>query len=190
MVELSDRDCLLVVDVQNDFCAGGALAVDGGEEVVPVLNRLVGLALDAGSPVVASRDWHPADHSSFVERGGKWPSHCVQGTPGADFHPDLDLPKRTVVVSKATTRDDDTYSAFDGTGLAQLLRERGIERLVVGGLALDYCVKATVIDAVAAGFQVRLLTAATRSVNLEPGDDRRAIAQMREAGAEIDEESK
>jgi nicotinamidase/pyrazinamidase len=188
MAQLSDRDCLLLVDVQNDFCPGGTLAVAGADEIVPVLNRWVRLARSAGSPVVASRDWHPADHASFVDQGGPWPAHCVRGTPGAAFHPELELPEDVVVVSKATAAQGDSYSAFDGTGLEQLLRERGVSRVLVGGLALDYCVKATVIDAVAAGFDVQLLLDGTRAVDLRAGDGERALDEMRSAGATIDEE--
>jgi len=186
MRELGRRDCLLVVDVQNDFCAGGALAVDGGEQVVPVINDWIRRAVDAEITIVATRDWHPADHRSFTEQGGIWPPHCVRGTPGAEFHPALTLPSGTVVVSKATTADVDAYSAFDGTGLAETLRARSVDRVIVGGLALDYCVKATALDAIAAGFEVQLLGEATRAVDVRPGDGRRAIEELREAGVKID----
>jgi len=187
MTKLSERDCLLVVDVQNDFCDGGALAVDGGEQVVPVINDWIRRAVAAGSPVVASRDWHPADHASFAEFGGQWPAHCVRGTQGADFHPRLALPDDAVVVSKATVAERESYSAFDGTGLAEQLRDRSVARVIVGGLALDYCVKATVFDAIAEGFEVHLLKDATRAVEVEPGDGQRALEEMLRAGAKIDE---
>jgi nicotinamidase/pyrazinamidase len=186
-MELSERDCLLVVDVQNDFCTGGALAVDDGDEVVPVINDWIRRAVAAGTPVVASRDWHPADHKSFAENGGPWPVHCVRGTTGAEFHSELDLPAGAVVVSKATAPERESYSAFDGTDLAETLRDRNVNRLLVGGLALDYCVKATAVDAVAAGFEVHLLRDATRAVDARPGDGRRALDELRRAGVKIDE---
>lgn len=187
MTELSERDCLLVVDVQNDFCPGGALAVDAGDGVIPQINLWVRRAVQAGCSVVASRDWHPADHLSFTDHGGDWPAHCISGTRGAEFHPDLELPDGVLVVSKAASADRESYSAFDGTGLAEQLRARGISRVVVGGLALDYCVKATVLDAVVEGFEVRLLRHATRAVDVHPGDGQRALEEMLRAGVRIDE---
>ena len=187
MRRLNERDCLLIVDVQRDFCAGGALAVEGGEQVVPVINDWIKRAREAGVPIVASRDWHPADHSSFVDNGGPWPPHCVRGTDGAEFHPDLDLPDDALVVSKASRPERDSYSAFDGTGLADELAKQSVSRVIVGGLALDYCVKATVFDAIAAGFEVQLIRAATRAVDIQPGDGRRVLEEMRRAGVEIDE---
>lgn len=179
-------DALLIVDVQNDFCPGGALAVDEGDRVVPVLNEWIARARDAGVPVYASRDWHPLDHCSFSERGGPWPEHCVQGTPGAEFHPDLQLPDDAVIVSKGQSIDRDNYSAFDDTGLTGMLREAGVHRLWVGGLAQDVCVKATVIDACEAGFETHLLLPATRAVNVKPGDGERSVEEMRDAGAHIE----
>jgi nicotinamidase/pyrazinamidase len=187
MLKLGQKDCLLLVDVQNDFCPGGALAVAGGDEVVPVLNGLIRAAIDGGAAVAASRDWHPSDHVSFAERGGAWPAHCVRETDGAGFHPGLRLPAGVLIVSKAMEASRDAYSAFDGTGLAEKLRARGVARILVGGLALDYCVKATALDAAAAGFDVRLIRGATRAVNLEPGDGERALDEIRRAGVAIDE---
>ena len=173
-------DALVLVDVQNDFCPGGALPVPDGDRVVPVLNKLL---RQGGMLAVATRDWHPPDHCSFAAQGGPWPAHCVAGTPGADFHPDLDLARiEHIVTNKATTRDEEAYSGFQGTDLATFLRGRGIRRLVVGGLATDYCVKATALDGRTEGFEVFLLTDAIRGVNVQPGDGDRAIAEMRAAG--------
>jgi nicotinamidase/pyrazinamidase len=178
-------DALLLVDVQNDFCPGGALPVPRGEEVVPALNRWIADAKDAGAPVVASRDWHPPDHSSFRERGGIWPAHCVRGTPGAEIRGDLLLPEGAIVVDKGTRAKQENYSAFDGTGLAERLRAAGVGRVFVGGLALDYCVRATVLDALEEGFEAVLICDGTLPVDGNPGDGERAIREMREAGAEI-----
>jgi nicotinamidase/pyrazinamidase len=179
-----DRRALIVVDVQNDFCPGGALAVERGSEVVAPLNRLIEEFLARGLPVYKSRDWHPARTKHFAEYGGTWPVHCVQGTRGAEFHPELSQDPRVHVVSKGTG-DEDSYSAFDGTALAEDLRRRGVREVWVGGLATDYCVKNTVLDALREGFRVRALSDAMRAVNLQPGDDTRALEEMRAAGAEI-----
>lgn len=178
------RRALVVVDVQRDFCPGGALGVERGDEVVAPLNRLIEEFLSRGEPVYKTRDWHPATTKHFAAYGGTWPAHCVQGTPGAEFHPDLSDDPRVEVVSKGTG-DEDSYSAFDGTGLAERLRARGVEEVWVGGLATDYCVKQSVLDALRAGFRVRALSGAMRAVNLQPGDDARALEEMRAAGAEI-----
>ena len=182
--ERRERRALVVVDVQNDFCPGGSLAVERGDEVVAPLNRLISEFLERGEPVFKSRDWHPARTKHFAAYGGTWPVHCVQGTRGAEFHPELLDDPRVQIISKGTG-DEDQYSAFDGTGLADILRERGVTELLVGGLATDYCVKNTVLDALREGFKVRALTEAMRAVNLQPGDDARALEEMRRAGAEI-----
>ena len=174
---------LLIVDVQNDFLPGGALAVPRGDEVVPLLNRAIDAAGRGGAPVFASRDWHPENHCSFRARGGLWPPHCVAGTPGAAFAPTLALPRDAVVIGKATTADADAYSAFAGTDLAARLRALGVRRLVVGGLATDYCVLNTVRDALKEGFEVALLEDAIRAVDVKPGDGERARQAMRAAGA-------
>ena len=176
----SATDALIVVDVQNDFCPGGALAVPEGDRVVPVLNALL---RRAGLLAVATRDWHPPDHCSFVTQGGPWPVHCVAGTPGAEFHAALEKSRiEHLITNKATTRDQEAYSGFQGTDLADLLHGRGIRRLLVGGLATDYCVKATALDGRKEGFEVYLLTDASRAVDVQPGDGDRAIAEMRAAG--------
>lgn len=184
--QLSGRDALVIVDVQYDFCPGGALPVPDGDQVIPVLNRWIGAATTVGAAVFASRDWHPANHISFRDRGGPWPPHCVQGSHGAQLHADLRLPDDAVIIDKGTDPDRDAYSAFDGTLLADLLKERCTERVFVGGLALDYCVKATVLDGLREGFEVHLIRDATRAVEVEPGDGERALGEMRMAGAIIE----
>ena len=178
------KRALLVVDVQNDFCPGGALAVAEGDKVVEPLNRLTKEFLERGDVVVKSRDWHPAQTKHFAAYGGAWPIHCVQGTGGAEFHPKLLDDPRIIVVSKGMG-DEDSYSAFDGTPLAKILRERGVEEVWVGGLATDYCVKNTVLDALREGFRVKAIKEAMRPVELQSGDGERAIEEMKEAGAEI-----
>ncbi len=176
-------DALLIVDVQRDFLPGGKLAVPEGDAVVPVLNRYLELADEKALPVIASRDWHPPKHCSFRDQGGSWPEHCVRDTPGAAFAQDLALPAGVEVVSKATREDAEQYSDFDGTGLADRLRAGGIKRLLIGGLATDYCILHTVRDALKAGFAVLLLRDAIRAVNVKPGDGARAEDEMRRAGA-------
>lgn len=180
----SEGRALIVVDVQNDFCPGGALAVERGDEVVAPLNRLIGEFLERGEPVYKSRDWHPLRTKHFSDYGGTWPVHCVQGTHGAEFHQDLLDDPRVGVVSKGLG-DEDSYSAFDGTTLAEELRRQGVREVWVGGLATDYCVKNTVLDALREGFRVRALSDAMRAVNLQPDDGRRALEEMRAAGAEV-----
>ena len=177
------RDALLIVDVQRDFLPGGALAVPAGDEVVPVLNRYIALATRAGVPIYASRDWHPHGHVSFHARGGPWPIHCVADSAGAAFASNLELPSDAIVVSKATAADQDAYSAFAGTDLATALRAQGVTRLWIGGLATDYCVLNTVLDARREHFSVLFLEDASRAVEVQPGDGAKAVARMREAGA-------
>lgn len=184
------KDALILVDVQNDFCPGGALAVKDGDQVVPVLNRYIDQFRKAGLPIFATRDWHPKKTTHFNSGGGPWPPHCIQGSKGAQFHPNLKLPADALIVSTGMGADEDGYSGFlgiddRGVKLVDLLRKRGIERLFVGGLATDYCVKHTVLDGLKEGFKVVLLTDSTRGVNLTPGDSERAIAEMVQAGAEI-----
>ncbi|WP_137893137.1 nicotinamidase [Ramlibacter sp. 2FC] len=180
---LRPGDALIVVDVQRDFLPGGALAVAEGDQVVPVLNHYIARFEQADLPTVFTRDWHPRDHCSFRAQGGPWPPHCVADSAGAAFAPGLALPPSGHLVSKATTAEADVYSGFQGTGLADWLRERGCRRLFVGGLATDYCVRETVRDALAAGFAVVLLRDAVRAVEVQPGDGARAEQAMREAGA-------
>ena len=182
-LSLSDRDALLIVDVQADFLPRGRLAVPGGDAVVPALNGYLALARRKGLRVFASRDWHPLNHCSFREQGGPWPEHCVAGTPGAEFAQGLELPPDAVIISKAVAAGSDAYSAFAGTDLERLLRELRVTRLLVGGLATDYCVLNTVRDARKAGFEVLLLQDAIRAVNVKPGDGEHAEREMREVGA-------
>lgn len=176
---------LLIVDPQIDFAwSTGALAVPDAHEIFPVLNR----AASESPLVIASRDWHPRNHVSFRQRGGPWPSHCVQGTWGAEFHPALHRSRIARVFSKGADPEREAYSAFegvadDGARLADWLRERGVTELQIGGLATDYCVRATVLDALEEGFGVELLTDGMRAVEVNPGDGERALAEMRAAGA-------
>lgn len=178
------KRALIVVDVQNDFCPGGTLAVPRGDEVVEPLNRVMDEFLERGEPVYKSRDWHPPTTKHFVAHGGVWPVHCVQNTKGAEFHPALRNDPRITVISKGLG-DTDCYSAFDETDLLAQLRQQNVEEVVVGGLATDYCVKSTVLDAIKNGFKVKALENAMRAVDVQPGDGERAIEEMRQAGAEI-----
>jgi nicotinamidase/pyrazinamidase len=182
------RSALLVVDVQNDFCPGGALPVPEGDRVVPVLNQYVEAVRRSGGDVFASRDWHPSGTKHFRAAGGPWPPHCVQGTGGAAFHARLDLPTHAVIITKGDNPRDDGYSAFDGVDpsgrpLLEVLRERHIDRLLVGGLATDYCVRASVLDGLRHGFDLVLLLDAVRGIDLKDGDVARALDEMLRAGA-------
>ncbi len=182
-----NRSALLIVDVQNDFCPGGSLAVEGGDQVVAVLNAYSERFQALQMPIYASRDWHPAVTVHFKEFGGLWPPHCVQGTTGARFHPDLDVPGAQNIVTAGDTAEDEGYSAFeghlpDGESFAGRLERDGVDHLYVGGIATDYCVRASALDARKAGLDVTLLVDAIRGVELEAGDSERAIQEMREAG--------
>ncbi len=182
------RDALLLVDIQNDFTPGGALAVPEGDRIVPIANWYARLFERRGLPVFASRDWHPPKTTHFQEWGGLWPPHCVQGTRGAEFQPQLSLPADTVVVSKGMDPEQDAYSAFQaetagGTPLPEELRRRGVQRVFIGGLATDYCVLNTTLDALKQGFQVFLLEDAMKGIDLNAGDVHRALEQMEEHGA-------
>lgn len=179
--QMRDTDALIVVDVQPDFCPGGKLAIEHGDEVIPVINRWLAAAREQGIPVYASRDWHPAGHVSFEESGGQWPEHCVQDTDGAQFHPELELPEDAVKISKGIRLDKDQYSAFDDTGLAGHLRDRRVKRVWIGGLAEDVCVHATVLDACKSGFETHLIPDSTRPVTPEGGE--KARKEMSGAGA-------
>ena len=172
---------LIVVDVQNDFCPGGALEVPDGDAVVDAVNQLA-----TGAPfVVATRDWHPPDHGSFAEQGGPWPVHCVQGTPGASLHEGIDQSQIDVIIDKGQAPDREGYSGFEGTELERVLREHDVDTVDVAGLALDYCVKATALDARRAGLNVTVHRGATRAVEISPGDADRAVAELRAAGVEV-----
>jgi nicotinamidase/pyrazinamidase len=183
MTDNRNRRALIIVDVQNDFCPGGALAVARGDEVVAPLNALAEDFLKRGDIVIKSRDWHPPQTKHFALYGGVWPVHCVRGTHGAEFHPKLIDDPRITIISK-DKMDEDEYSAFDRTGLAALLHERGVKEVWVGGLATDYCVKHTVLDALREGFKVKAIADAMRPVELNPGDGERAIEEMQRAGAQ------
>ena len=174
-------DGLIVVDVQNDFCPGGALAVPDGDAVIEPINRLI----EELPFTVATRDWHPADHGSFQAQGGPWPSHCVAETTGAQLHPQLHSSRIDAIVDKGCAVADEGYSGFARTGLERLLRDRGVDRLHVTGLALDYCVRATALDARRASFDVVLHRSATRAINAKPGDQERTLEELRQAGVEI-----
>lgn len=177
------KHALVIVDLQNDFCPGGSLAVPDGDKIVPVVNRLINTFKEAGLPIIATRDWHPADHCSFQEQGGPWPPHCIQDTKGAEFHPDFKLPSEATVISKASSKEKDAYSGFDGTDLAPHLRQDGVDTIVVCGLATDYCVKATALDGLEEGFNVTVLEDAIRGVNVKPDDSEKALAEMKTGGA-------
>ncbi len=179
------KPALVLVDIQNDFCPGGALAVPQGDRVVAVANELIRHFTARKAPVVLTRDWHPADHMSFQEQGGAWPAHCVAGTSGAEFHPGLKAPAAARIISKATAADREAYSGFEGTDLADFLKSEGIDTVIVAGLATDYCVKNTVLDALAHGFQVRVVREGIRAVNVKPGDEKEALDEMISAGSEI-----
>lgn len=187
---MAERAAFLIVDVQVDFCPGGNLAVPAGDTIIPVINRYVELFRKAGLPLFASRDWHPPVTSHFVQYGGLWPPHCVQGSEGARFHPTLQLFDDVTVVSKGMDPAKDDYSAFhavteQGTPFPGLLRELGIERLYIGGLATDYCVRASALEGIKQGFAVTVLTDAVKGVNLKRGDSARALKEMARAGAEM-----
>jgi len=185
--DMDQHDALIVVDVQNDFCPGGRLAVPDGDDVVDVINDAIERAERAGALIVASRDWHPEQHVSFESEGGPWPRHCVQDSEGAAFHADLSLPNEVIKVSKGVRLDKDQYSGFDDTGLGEFLRKRDIRRVWVAGLAQDVCVHATVLSARDEGFDVVLIENGTRAIDAEGG--RKALEEMRDAGAEVTKEA-
>lgn len=182
--KLNSSDALLVTDAQNDFLPGGALPVPQGDQVIPVLNEYITKFQKEGAHVLASRDWHPQNHMSFKAQGGPWPPHCIQDTVGAKFHRDLKLPLNVTVISKAVHADREAYSAFDGTSLADELRKLGVKRFFIGGLATDYCIVNTVLDARKQGFETVVLMDAVRGIDVNPGDIDKAVKAMLEAGAE------
>ena len=182
-ISITKRSALIIVDVQNDFIPGGALPVPDGDKVIEPLNRYIKLFTDLERTIVATRDWHPPNHISFKEYGGIWPPHCIQNSWGAEFHPDLHLPKNTIIISKATEPDKEAYSGFEGTDLHQILKDKGIRRVFVGGLATDYCVKNTVLDALKLGYETILLLDAIKGVDVNEGDSEKAIQEMITEGA-------
>lgn len=184
------RKALIIVDVQNDFCPGGALAVNEGDKIVAPINKLIELATNVGAAVFATRDWHPEKTSHFKDFGGVWPVHCVQGTKGAEFHPRLNLKDRAIILSKGVGNGEDAYSGFnaksgDGRLLVEFLHEWGIDTVYVAGLATDYCVKKTVLDAIKKGFRTFLIDDCCRAVNINPNDGDSAVWNMSVAGATI-----
>jgi nicotinamidase/pyrazinamidase len=174
---------LVIVDFQNDFTPGGALAVQDGDAIADPINELI----DAGGfeLVIATRDWHPPDHGSFAIHDGRWPVHCVAGSHGAQLHPSLRADRVDLILDKGTDPTTEGYSAFEGTELESLLRTRGIDELTICGLATDYCVKSTALDALGAGFAVRIDSRCVRGVDSQPGDSDRALDELREAGASV-----
>lgn len=186
---MESKKALLIVDVQNDFCPGGALAVPEGDKIVPILNKYMMIFSRKKWPIFASRDWHPQETKHFKQFGGLWPEHCIQNTKGAGFHPDLRLPQETIILSKGMDPDKDSYSAFQavdskGTKFFELLKISGINELFVGGLATDYCVKSSVLDALKFGFKVKLLIDSIKGVNIKSKDSDQAIEEMVSCGAE------
>lgn len=191
---MKKKIALVIVDVQNDFCPGGALAVPEGDKVVPVLNKYIEIFQKRGLPIYASRDWHPEKTRHFKTFGGLWPPHCVQGSKGAEFHPNLKLPSQAIIITKGEDPNEDSYSGFDALikgkkpkgkkPFAKSLKENGIEHLYIGGIATDYCVRATVLDALERGFKVTVLADAIRGVDVKPGDSASAIKEMEARGAD------
>lgn len=185
----NERSTLLVVDMQNDFCPGGSLAVTDGDTIVPLINRYMKLFRDHGVPVVASRDWHPPVSDHFKQYGGVWPPHCIQGTSGAEFVAGLQFPDDVLVVSKGSDPHRDDYSAMQGIAssgrtLIEHLRSTGVKHVYMCGLATDYCVKSSALDALREGFAVTILLDAVKGVELAPGDSVRAVDEMVHAGGE------
>jgi nicotinamidase/pyrazinamidase len=185
LYRLTESDALIVTDIQIDFLPGGALPVPEGNEIIPVINNYIRDFKTAQAQIIASRDWHPANHTSFKTQGGPWPPHCVQDTAGAKFSSELKLPPNSLIISKATQPDHEAYSAFDHTDLAEELSKRKVKRLFVSGLATDYCVLNTVLDGCRLGFETIVLMDATMGINAKSGDVERAVETMRKNGAKL-----
>jgi len=184
---MSRKPALLIVDLQNDFCPGGALGVPDGDRIVPRVNRTIRLFERRGLPILATRDWHPKVTKHFKAFGGAWPPHCIQGTKGSRFHPSLNLPKEAIVLSKGMDPEQDSYSGFQalnaaGRDLESVIRDLGVDELFLCGLATDYCVRATALDAMRRAIRVRVLGDAIKGVDLKPGDSAAAIDEMHRAG--------
>ncbi|MCK5738245.1 bifunctional nicotinamidase/pyrazinamidase [bacterium] len=182
---MTPKTALILVDIQNDFCPEGALAVTDGDAVVAPANQLIDYFEKKQWPIILTRDWHPVDHISFQENGGIWPVHCVAGTPGAAFHPDIKIPENAIYINKATETNTEAYSGFSGTELESILKKKGISRLVIAGLATDYCVKLTVVDAKKLGIETIVVKEGIRAVNIKPEDGVNAIAEMENSGAKM-----
>lgn len=176
---------LIVIDMQNDFCPGGSLAVKDGDKIIPKLNELISTFSKAKLPIFFTRDWHPSNHISFVEQGGVWPPHCVQGTAGAKFHKDLQVPKSATIISKGDKPTEEAYSGFQGTKLRELVSKMQVTEVYIGGLATDYCVKETSLDALHAGFKVSVLEDCTKAVDVKSGDGIRAIQKIKQEGGKV-----
>jgi len=183
IIRLTSTDALIIVDMQIDFMPGGALPVPNALTIIPVINKYINIFAGKKATIVATRDWHPHNHISFKHRGGPWPPHCVQGTKGAELHPDLRIPQNVILVSKGFDEDKEAYSGFDGTNLDQILKARKIRRVFVCGVATDYCVKATVLDAIELGYNVLVLKDAIKGVDIPKGAENKAINEMLDAGA-------
>jgi nicotinamidase/pyrazinamidase len=182
-IKVDNESALIIVDVQNDFLPGGALPVPNGNEVIPILNKYIELFNKVKAPIFATRDWHPPNHISFKTQGGIWPLHCIQNSKGAEFALNLNLPKNAIIISKAVNPNMEAYSGFEGTDLALKLKELRVKKVFIGGLATDYCVKSTVLDALKEGFKAFFLEDASRGVNLKPEDSENAIKEMVNKGA-------
>jgi nicotinamidase/pyrazinamidase len=173
------KEALIVVDMQRDFMPGGALPVPKGDKIIPIINDCIRKFRERGALIVATRDWHPKNHISFRDRGGPWPAHCVQNTPGAEFV--VELPEDAVIISKATEPDEEAYSGFEGTDLDRILKEKGVKRVYICGVATEYCVKATALDALKLGYETYILLDAIKGIN--PEDEKKAIEELQKAGA-------
>lgn len=184
-MELKTGDALIIVDVQNDFLPGGSLGITDSDQIIAPLNEYAKKFAEKGLPVFATRDWHPHEHCSFKEQGGPWPPHCVANTEGAEFSKDLKLPAGTRIISKAMYPDNDVYSGFGSTNLHGKLTEMGIKRVFIGGLATEYCIKATVQDALNHGYETYFLLDAIKAVNVKPRDGETAVEKMIMSGAKI-----
>lgn len=180
---INKKDALIIVDVQRDFCKDGALPVPKGQEVVPILNKYIRLFKTFRASIFVTRDWHPNNHISFKNFGGVWSPHCIKDSEGAMFHPDLKLTEEIKIISKATKPSEEAYSGFSGTDLQNELMRKDVKRVFIGGLATDYCVKNTVLDALKIGFETFLLVDAIRGVNIKSTDSKKAIKEMIQKGA-------
>ncbi|EHR79836.1 pyrazinamidase/nicotinamidase pxnc [Thermococcus litoralis DSM 5473] len=174
-------EALIIVDMQRDFMPGGALPVPEGDKIIPTIEELIKKFEQRGALIVATRDWHPPNHISFKEQGGPWPRHCVQNTEGAEIV--VSLPKDTIIISKADKPDKEAYSGFEGTELAEILKEKGVKRVYICGVATEYCVRATALDAIKNGFEVYLIKDAVKGIKRE--DEEKALKELEEKGAKI-----